>query len=62
MNEPIKLKMLTIEKGMEIELIFDDTRIQTLDDLDLTVNYFGDYFKLNIKQKNAKRDLDCKPA
>lgn len=51
MEKPIKLKMLTIEKDMELEIIFDDTELQTLDDLELSVNYFGDYLKLNIKKK-----------
>jgi hypothetical protein len=51
MEKPIKLKMLTIEKDMELELIFDDESLQTLDDLDITVNYFGDFLKLNIKKK-----------
>ena len=50
-HTPIKLKMLTIEEGMEVELIFDDLALKTLDDLELTVNHFGDYLKLNIKKK-----------
>lgn len=50
-NEPMKLRMLTIEPGMELELIFDDESIESLDDLELTSNYFGSYYKLNIKKK-----------
>lgn len=55
-NEPIKFRMITVEKGEEIELIFDDDSIESLDDLDLTVNYFGSFFKLNLKKKTDKAD------
>lgn len=47
----MKLRMLTIEPGMELELIFDDESIESLDDLELTSNYFGSFYKLNIKKK-----------
>ena len=52
MSDEIKLRMLTVEKGEEIELIFDDQDLETLDDLELSVNYFGSYLKLNIKPKD----------
>lgn len=49
--KPMKLKMLTIPAGMDLELIFDDPDIETLDDLDIGVNYFGSSLKLSITKK-----------
>ena len=51
MQEPIKLRMLTIEKDEEIELIFDDQDLASIEDLDITENHFGSFLKINIKKK-----------
>ena len=49
--KPIKMRMLTVEAGEEIELIFDDESLEDIQDLEITQNHFGSFLKLNIKKK-----------
>ena len=53
-EQPIKVRMLTVEAGQELELIFDDPDLETLADLEITENHFGSFLKLNIKKKVAE--------
>ncbi len=52
-DKPIKVRMLTVEAGQELELIFDDQDLETLEDLEITENHFGSFLKLNIKKKDS---------
>jgi len=52
-EQPIKLRMLTVAEGEEIELIFDDQNLEDISDLEITQNHFGSYLKLNIKKKES---------
>ena len=45
------MRMLTVEAGEEIELIFDDESLEDIQDLEITQNHFGSFLKLNIKKK-----------
>lgn len=53
---PIKLRMLTIEEGEEVELIFDDESLEDMSDLVITQNHFGSFLKLNIKKKSSSEE------
>ena len=56
--KPIKLRMLTIDEGEEIEIIFDDESLEDISDLEITQNHFGNFLKLNIKKKTPAKDAE----
>ncbi|MCK5880624.1 MAG: hypothetical protein KAG18_02040 [Sinobacterium sp.] len=56
--KPIKLRMLTIDEGEEIEIIFDDESLEDISDLEITQNHFGNFLKLNIKKKAPAKDAE----
>ena len=53
MTQPIKLRMLTVAEGEEIELIFDAPAIESLADISISENHFGSFLKLNIQKSKA---------